>query len=94
MVATPATIEGSRSISGLRSTRVLSHASANDNGGVISASVCTIENTPGRLRVDTIQYVASSSAKTLWPRMASRSAVPTAISASTTHRARDGRATA
>lgn len=61
----PATSNGARSDSGVRSTRVDSQAATKKSGGVISASPSTVETTPQSPFVETIQDVDSSSANTL-----------------------------
>ena len=55
MVAVPASSAGARSNSGVSSMRVVSHESAKKSGGVISASVWTVETTPPKPFVSRIQ---------------------------------------
>ena len=62
---TPATNDGNRNHSAdTTPTRVANHDNTKNNGGVISASDCTVDTTPHNPPDDTIQYVDNSSANT------------------------------
>ena len=62
---TPATSDGNRNHSAdTTPTRVANHDNTKNNGGVISASECTVDTTPHNPPDDTIQYVDNSSANT------------------------------
>src|SRR4051812_17549394 len=90
MVAVPAISEGSRRSSGACPSCAPSHDSTKNNGGVISASVWTVETTPRRPWVVTIQYVESSSANSGSCASRTRSRTPSTVSPATT-RAGPGR---
>ena len=83
IAAAPAISEGARSSSGVRPGRVVSHARTKNSGGVISASVWTTETTSASPWPATMKRVDSSSANRDCCATASRSATPTAVSATT-----------